>query len=137
MSNTKKPEPIDEYVAARVQQRRREIGMSQETLGGHLGITFQQVQKYEKGANRMSVGRLFSISRALRVTPGYFLDGFHDGGGMALAGFGEEEGQPALEGAPQGDDDILRLVQSFALIKDAQVRSAVADLVAAIARFNG
>ena len=71
----KPPNPIDSHVGARLRMRRTLIGMSQEKLGAALGITFQQVQKYEKGANRIGASRLQDIARVLQVAPAFFFDG--------------------------------------------------------------
>jgi transcriptional regulator with XRE-family HTH domain len=62
------PGPVDEYIGARMRESRRALGISQESLGELVGVTFQQVQKYEKGANRVSAARLFEICKALNVT---------------------------------------------------------------------
>jgi transcriptional regulator with XRE-family HTH domain len=75
MMSPKAPGALDRYVGTRVRQRRLEIGMSQEKLGEALGITFQQVQKYEKGTNRVSVSRLHQIAETLGVPLSYFYEG--------------------------------------------------------------
>ncbi len=69
------PNPVDLHVGARVRMRRKLLGVSQEKLAGALGLTFQQVQKYERGANRISASKLFEIARFLDVAPAYFFDG--------------------------------------------------------------
>ncbi len=69
------PDPVDLHVGARVRMRRKLLGVSQEKLAGALHLTFQQVQKYERGANRISASKLFEIARFLDVTPAYFFDG--------------------------------------------------------------
>ena len=66
---------VDDYVGRRVRQRRLELGQSQTELGDALGVTFQQVQKYENGANRVSAGRLYGMARHLGVTLDYFVEG--------------------------------------------------------------
>ena len=71
----KKERTLDAYIDARVRMRRLMLNMSQEVLSGKLGVTFQQVQKYEKGLNRISASRLFELAQALRVPVGYFYDG--------------------------------------------------------------
>lgn len=72
------PNPIDLHVGARVRMRRKLLGVSQEKLADALGLTFQQVQKYERGANRISASKLFEISRFLGVPPAYFFEGLPD-----------------------------------------------------------
>ncbi len=81
LASTKATQPIDQHVGSRVRMRRMLIGMSQEQLAEALGITFQQVQKYEKGANRISVGRLQHIATVLGVEVSYFLEGAPGGSG--------------------------------------------------------
>jgi transcriptional regulator with XRE-family HTH domain len=67
--------PVDIAIGMKVRERRTMLGMSQETLGAAIGLTFQQVQKYERGANRIGASRLYDIAQALDVAPGYFFDG--------------------------------------------------------------
>ncbi|KIP99100.1 hypothetical protein RU07_20775 [Agrobacterium tumefaciens] len=73
--HTKKPNPVDTHVGTKIRARRAVIGMSQEKLGAALGITFQQVQKYEKGTNRVGASRLHRIAEVLSVSPSYFFEG--------------------------------------------------------------
>lgn len=70
------PHPVDVYVGRKLRMRRTILGMSQSDLGDSIGISFQQVQKYERGSNRISASKLWDFSRALKVTPSYFFDGF-------------------------------------------------------------
>src|SRR6266699_1101097 len=74
MERESRPSPIDVHVGSRVRLRRTLLGMSQERLGDALGLTFQQVQKYERGANRVSASRLFDLSRVLDVPISFFFD---------------------------------------------------------------
>ena len=92
------------------------IGMSQEKLGDHLGLTFQQVQKYEKGVNRIGAGRLFEISRILSVP----IDFFYDGVGGSEPGFAEAGSAPVMEFVSSGEG--LQLSLAFMKIKDPKVR---------------
>jgi transcriptional regulator with XRE-family HTH domain len=75
----KEPQAVDRHVAARIRARRLELGMVQEALGEALGVTFQQVQKYEKGTNRISAGRLFEIANLFEVEVSYFFEGLPRG----------------------------------------------------------
>src|SRR5882757_2370169 len=75
MAKKKSPNPIDKYVGSRIRMQRLLVGMTQQKLGDVIGLTFQQVQKYEKGANRVGASRLQQISLALEVTPGFFFEG--------------------------------------------------------------
>ena len=102
------------------------IGMSQERLGELLGLTFQQVQKYEKGVNRIGAGRLFEIARILGVPIHYFYESVTDQ--LAGApGFSESEAPPVLEFVSSGEG--LQLSLAYMRIKDPKVRKRVLDLV--------
>ena len=113
--------------------RRILLGLSQEKLGAALGLTFQQVQKYEKGTNRIGASRLQEISKALNTAPSYFFDG-------APMGTTSETGETGVEGLSAafitdfiGTAEGVQLNKAFARIKNAQVRKRVIDLVSAIA----
>jgi transcriptional regulator with XRE-family HTH domain len=123
------PDQIDVYVGNRVRMRRVMIGLSQERLGEKLGLTFQQIQKYEKGANRISASRLFRIAEVLGVAVAFFFDGVPGGrpGGEA-AGFQEEGPAPYMLdfiGTAEG----LQLNRAFARIADPAVRRRILELV--------
>ncbi len=106
------------------------IGMSQERLGELLGLTFQQVQKYEKGVNRIGAGRLFEIARILGVPIQYFYESVTEQ--LASApGFAERDSQPVLEFVSSGDG--LQLSLAYMRIKDPKVRKRVLDLVKSLA----
>ncbi|HEX4637059.1 MAG TPA: helix-turn-helix transcriptional regulator [Rhizomicrobium sp.] len=109
--------------------RRMLIGMSQERLGDLLGLTFQQVQKYEKGVNRIGAGRLFEMSRILNVPVDFFYEGVN--GAAAQPGSAESEGAPVMEFVSSGEG--LQLSLAFMKIKDARVRKRVLDLVKSLA----
>jgi len=105
------------------------IGMSQERLGELLGLTFQQVQKYEKGLNRIGAGRLFDIARILGVSIDYFYEGL---AGAANRGFSEGDASPPIiefMSSPEG----LQLALGFTRIRDSRVRKRVLDLVKSLA----
>jgi transcriptional regulator with XRE-family HTH domain len=119
----KQANPIDVQVGNRVRIRRMLIGMSQERLGELLSLTFQQVQKYEKGINRIGAGRLFDVSRILGVPIEYF----YEGAPLAGQGFAEEGTPPVMEFVSSGEG--LQLSLAFMKIKDAKVRKRVLDLV--------
>ena len=122
----KQANPIDAQVGNRVRIRRMLIGMSQEKLGDHLGLTFQQVQKYEKGINRIGAGRLFEIARILDVPINFFYDGVSG----SAEGSGEA-GAPVMEFVSSGEG--LQLSLAFMKIKDVKVRKRVLDLVKSLA----
>jgi len=124
----KQANPIDAQVGNRVRLRRMLIGMSQEKLGELLGLTFQQVQKYEKGVNRIGAGRLFQVSRILGVPIDYFYEGVVDQLPSPAPGFAEESTtQPVMEFLSSSEG--LQLSLAFMRIKDSKVRKRVLDLV--------
>ena len=131
-----RPSPIDVHVGSRIRLRRTLLGMSQERLGEALGLTFQQVQKYERGVNRVGASRLFDLSRVLDVPISFFFDDMPDGMSgqvstghrRALAGFAES--QDAF-----GQDDsmsrreTLELVRAYYRITEPSVRKRVFELI--------
>jgi transcriptional regulator with XRE-family HTH domain len=125
------PNPVDKYVGSRVRMRRVLLGMSQEKLGEALGLTFQQVQKYEKGTNRVSASRLQQISKTLKVPPAFFFEGVPTGD-LQKPGFAEDplssqvvDFLSTVEG--------LQLNRAFARIRDPKVRKKIIDLVVTLA----
>ena len=126
----KQANPVDAHVGHRVRLRRMLIGMSQERLGELLGLTFQQVQKYEKGINRIGAGRLFEVAGILGVPISFF---YEDADANAQAGgFAEgEEPPPVMEFLASGEG--LQLSLAFMRIKDVKVRRRILDLVRSLA----
>ncbi|WP_374307751.1 helix-turn-helix domain-containing protein [Methylocella sp.] len=137
MDKVKKvPNPIDRHVGSRVRMRRVILGMSQEKLGEALGLTFQQVQKYEKGANRIGASRLQQISRTLDVPPAFFFEGapsFEDETASAPPSGVAEEGGSAYVADFLSTAEGLHLNLAFARIQDPKVRKRIVDLVTALA----
>jgi transcriptional regulator with XRE-family HTH domain len=127
----KVPNPIDKHVGSRVRMRRMMLGMSQEKLGDALGLTFQQVQKYEKGSNRIGASRLQQISLILQVPVSFFFEGAPSPPGTA-EGFGEAA-SPAYVTDFLATTDGLALVKAFMRIPNAKLRRRVVDLVEEIA----
>jgi transcriptional regulator with XRE-family HTH domain len=125
----KQTNPVDIQVGNRVRIRRMLIGMSQEKLGEMLSLTFQQVQKYEKGVNRIGAGRLYDISRILGVPIDYFYEGIPVQ--PAGEGVAEDGAPPVMEFVSSGEG--LQLSLAFMKIKDAKVRKRVLDLVKSLA----
>ncbi|CAA7618142.1 Uncharacterized HTH-type transcriptional regulator Smed_0045 [Magnetospirillum sp. LM-5] len=137
-----KPNPIDVHVGARVRLRRTLLGMSQEKLGEALGLTFQQVQKYERGANRVGASRLFDLSRVLDVPVSFFFDDMDDQlkeqSPALIAGIGELAELPAhFEHDPMAKRETLELVRAYYRITDPQVRKRVYELAKALAEVAG
>jgi transcriptional regulator with XRE-family HTH domain len=129
----KAPNPIDKHVGSRVRMRRMMLGMSQEKLGDALGLTFQQVQKYEKGTNRIGASRLQQISNILQVPVAFFFEGApHLAGSPALQG-AEEAPSPAYVSDFLATSDGLSLTKAFMRIPDAKLRRRIVDLVQQIA----
>lgn len=125
------PHPIDTHVGSRVKLRRMILGMSQDALGKALGLTFQQIQKYEKGVNRIGASRLFELSELLEVPIQFFYDDYGDAV-PAGGGFAEPDAAEAfmeLVNSPEG----VQLCRYFAGIKDPKVKRRVLDLVKTIA----
>lgn len=129
-TNPRGPNPIDRHVGARVRLRRQLLNMSQEKLGDELGVTFQQVQKYERGANRIGAGRLWVLARTLDVPVSFFYEGV--GESMAQPGFAEGDQTPIVDDFIQSADGVA-LAQAFAKIRDARVRRRVLELVRTLA----
>ncbi len=131
------PNPIDRHVGSRVRMRRVMLGMSQEKLGDALGLTFQQVQKYEKGTNRIGASRLQQISRTLDVPPAFFFEGAPSFEAMAnppTGPLGVSEDVPATYTADfLSTPEALHLNLAFARIHDPKVRKRIVDLVSSLA----
>jgi len=131
-SMKKVPNPIDQHVGSRVRMRRVLIGMSQEKLGESLGLTFQQVQKYEKGTNRIGASRLQDISKTLNVPPAFFFEGAPVSDRSAFSGFEEAPSSAYVVDFLSTAEGLL-LNKAFVRIKDAKLRKRVLDLVLSIA----
>lgn len=129
----KAPNPIDKHVGSRVRMRRMMLSMSQEKLGDALGLTFQQVQKYEKGTNRIGASRLQQISNILQVPVSFFFEGTpHVPGGHHGSGMSEAP-SPAYVSDFLATSDGLSLTKSFMKIKSGKLRRRIVDLVEQIA----
>src|SRR5258708_30408668 len=127
----KAPNPIDKHVGSRVRMRRMMLSMSQEKLGGALGLTFQQVQKYEKGTNRIGASRLQQISHILQVPVAFFFEGAPSdhppADGMSVAP------SPTYVSDFLATSDGLALTKAFMEIKEPKLRRRIVDLVEEIA----
>ncbi len=129
----KAPNPIDKHVGSRVRMRRMMLGMSQEKLGNALGLTFQQVQKYEKGTNRIGASRLQQIAHIVQVPVSFFFEG-----APSVPGLGRHDGMgeapsPAYVSDFLATSDGLALTKAFTRIGDSKLRRRIVDLVEQIA----
>jgi transcriptional regulator with XRE-family HTH domain len=126
-----KPNPIDVHVGNRVRLRRTLLGMSQEKLGEALGLTFQQVQKYERGANRIGSSRLYDLANVLDVPVAYFFDDMADDISKAsprqIIGLAEDP-VASFEHDPMTKRETLELVRAYYRIEDTQVRKRLFEL---------
>lgn len=125
------PNPVDIHVGSRVRLRRTLLGLSQEKLGEAVGLTFQQIQKYERGANRIGASRLFEFSRILDVPVSFFFDDMAERarGGQGLVAMGlADQPPPSLEPDPLTRRETLELVRAYYRISDPQVRKRLFEL---------
>ena len=127
----KAPNPIDKHVGSRVRMRRMMLSMSQEKLGDALGLTFQQVQKYEKGTNRIGASRLQQISHILQVPVAFFFEGAPNLSGQPDGM--KEAPSPAYVSDFLATSDGLALTKAFMKIKEQKLRRRIVDLVEEIA----
>ncbi len=137
MADEKKPHPIDTHVGGRVRLRRTMLGMSQDKLADSLGLTFQQIQKYEKGVNRIGASRVFEISRVLGVPIQFFYDDYDadTGRSYGFAEAGPDDGAAMMEllSTPEG----VQLCKHFASIRDPKIRKRVLELVNSLSDGEG
>lgn len=127
------PDPIDIHVGSRVRLRRTLLGMSQEKLGDALGLTFQQIQKYERGANRIGSSRLFKLSQILDVPVSFFFDDMPEAIEKATSGLSEAPTEP-FEADQLSKRETLELVRAYYRIDEQKVRKRMFELVKAIAQ---
>jgi transcriptional regulator with XRE-family HTH domain len=128
----KSPNPVDKHVGSRVRMRRMMLSMSQEKLGKALGLTFQQVQKYEKGTNRVGASRLQQISQILQVPPAFFFEGAPSAPGL-LVRAGAEAPSPVYVDDFLSTSDGLALTKAFMRVANSKVRRLIVNLVEEIA----
>src|SRR6185437_5430682 len=128
-----KPNPIDVQVGSRVRLRRNMLGLSQEKLGEAIGLTFQQVQKYERGANRIGASRLHELSRVLDVPVQFFFDDMDPVRAPAIPGGFAEPPAEGFDSDPLRRRETVELVDAYYAIDDAAVRRRLFDLAKALA----
>jgi transcriptional regulator with XRE-family HTH domain len=131
--STKAPNPVDKYVGSRVRMRRIMLGMSQEKLGEALGLTFQQVQKYEKGTNRVGASRIQQISEILQVPVSFLFEGSPGATGAKADG---EATSPAYVSDFLATSEGLALTRAFTRIGDGKLRRSIVELVEQIAAYE-
>ncbi len=123
------PNPVDIHVGKRLRQRRTFVGMTQEQLGAALGITFQQIQKYERGANRIGASRLFDICRILDVPPQFFFESMPSGSEAP-----DEQPTPTVRADDPVDRETMDLVRAYRQIESASVRHRLLELTRTLAK---
>lgn len=129
---TSKPDPVDVHVGSRVRLRRTLLGMSQEKLGDALGLTFQQVQKYERGANRIGSSRLFQLSKILDVPVSFFFDDMETAATAGARGMSDGNSVP-FEAEQLARRETLELVRAYYRITEPTVRKRIFELVKSVA----
>ena len=134
-----RPNPIDVHVGARVRLRRTLLGLSQEKLGEAIGLTFQQVQKYERGANRIGASRLWELSGVLDVPVQFFFGEMSQDTVAAMRHIQQSQGlapppAAAFEAEPMARRETLELVRAYYKITDQQVRKRIFELTKSIAK---
>jgi len=137
--SSRRPNPIDIHVGSRVRFRRMLLGMSQEKLGEKLGLTFQQVQKYEKGINRIGASRLFDLAQVLGVSVQFFYEEAPtvvDANPLAADDFAEKPDENSIVEFLRSRDG-LELNRAFVRISDAKARRAIVELVRSLANDTG
>ena len=130
---TNRPDPIDVHVGSRVRLRRILLGMSQSKLGDALGLTFQQIQKYERGANRIASSRLYKLSKILDVPVSFFFEELSQDVISGAKGMAEGT-QQTFETDRLSRRETLELVRAYYRIKDENSRKGIANLVKALAK---
>ncbi len=130
------PKPVDEHVGKRVRLRRTLLGMSQEKLGHAVGLTFQQIQKYERGTNRIGSSRLYQFSQVLDVPVSFFFDDMSPEVSGERPGPGEKTGE-TFATDKLAKRETLELVRAYYRITDPAVRKRLFDLTKAIAGVSG
>ena len=126
--------PVDVHVGARLRQRRTLLGMTQTNLGDALGVSFQQMQKYERGMNRISASRLFDLSRVFDVPVEYFFDDMPNAvaASSPAQGGGKAKKPPSYEPDPMATRETLELVRAYYKISNPQIRKRLYEVTKAL-----
>ncbi|GER06947.1 transcriptional regulator [Iodidimonas muriae] len=120
-------DPVDTYVGRRIRERRKIVGLTQQKLAEKLGLSFQQVQKYEKGLNRVGVSRLVKLSAALEVPISYFFEDLEQTGQEA-----QLRGNPAIDPHILSHAQVLAVVKNLIGIRNDRVRRRIMDLIQSV-----
>ena len=131
------PDPIDKFVGSRVRARRVGLRISQTKLGDAIGVTFQQVQKYENGTNRIGASNLFKISKTLSVEVAFFFEGLDadEEAAKELAGLSEGS-QTKFDVDPMSSREAIELMHNYFRVKDENIRNKLSQLVKTMAQTN-
>lgn len=128
------PHPVDVHVGRRLRLKRTILGLSQEAVGKEIGVTFQQIQKYERGINRMGASRLYDFAKALGVPVSYFFDGYGEYVNEAGIPIGAAEAEAAgYEHEKINNRETLEVMRAYYRIKSPAVRKRIIELVKAFA----
>ena len=129
--------PVDVHVGKRLRLKRTIMGLSQESIGKAIGVTFQQIQKYERGINRMGASRLYDFAKALNVPVSYFFDGYGDELTADSAVYGMTEGEaPAFEHENVSSRETMDIMRAYYKIKNPSVRKRIIELIKAVSEEN-
>jgi transcriptional regulator with XRE-family HTH domain len=133
MSTPNTPHPVDIHVGRRLRLKRTFLGLSQDSVGKKIGVTFQQIQKYERGINRMGASRLYDFAKALGVQVSYFFEGFGDyvNEDADVAGMAEPNAQ-AFENDNMNNRETLEVMRAYYRIKNPALRKRVVELIKAM-----
>jgi transcriptional regulator with XRE-family HTH domain len=126
--------PVDVHVGRRLRLKRTIMGLSQESIGKSVGVTFQQIQKYERGINRMGASRLYDFAKALHVPVSYFFEGYGDelSENSPVYGMAESEA-PGFEHEAISNRETMDIMRAYNKIKNPQVRKRIVDLIKSMA----
>lgn len=131
------PHPVDVHVGRRLRLKRTILGLSQESVGKEIGVTFQQIQKYERGINRMGASRLFDFAKALGVPVSYFFEGYGDYAMDEVSAYALGEPTAAnYEHEKVNNRETLEVMRAYYRIKSPAVRKRIIDLIKAMAEDN-
>lgn len=127
------PHPVDIHVGRRLRLKRTILGLSQEAVGKEIGVTFQQIQKYERGINRMGASRLFDFAKALGVQISYFFEGYGDYAMDEVSAYALGEPTAGFEHEKVNNRETLEVMRAYYRIKSPALRKRIIDLIKAMA----